>query len=239
MLSTAEKSTNSTKWFRDIPISIQEYLSIKDTITKECRWYLMGRISERAKLNRRHGETIEQLLARYGQELGYSESTLRRFVKYSISIDYLQTVEPAIASEIISGRLRMSVENLICLANKPCMEIPIIVERVKSGDEKLHEIFPEIAARYAKILAYKQDKNTIGVTVKNTPKYDPDAQVMGLAYTIPSWVNTINRVLISDNVQVVSKTALKKLIKELSVLKEAVELMMIRLSVDNPGKGRA
>ena len=236
MISIAEKSINSAKWFRDIPISIQEYLSIKNTITKECRWYLMGRISERAKLCRKHDETVEQLLARHGQELGCSEATLRRFVKYSIAIDYLQVVEPVIASDVISGRLRMSVENLICLANKPCAEISTTVERIKSGDEKLYEIFPERGKKYDKSSLEKQSKKSIGLTVKDTPKYDPDAQVMGLAYTIPSWVNTIQRVLISDKFHIISKTALKKLLKELSILEEAIGMMMNNLLGTESGK---
>ena len=236
MLTITEKSINSVKWFQDIPISIQEYQSIKDTITKECRWYLMGRISERAKLYRRHNETIEQLLTRHGQELGCTEPTLRRFVRYSIAMDYLQAVEPSIAMEVISGKLRMSVENLICLTNRPCAEIPSIVERIKSGDEKLYEIFPEAAARYGISSGERKEKRTIGITVKDTPEYDPDTQVMGLAYTIPSWVSATNRVLVSDNFHAISKTALKKLCKELSVLNETVELIIKNLLGKNPGK---
>jgi len=238
MITVAEKSINSAKRFRDIPISIQEYQTIKDTITKECRWYLMGRISERAKLYRRHNETIEQLLTRHGQELGCTEPTLRRFVRYSIAIDYLQAAEPAIAAEIISGKLRMSVENLICLANRPCAEIPNIVERIKSGEEKLYEIFPEAAARYGMPSGERQEKRSIGITVKDKPKYDPDAQVMGLAYTIPSWVSAINRVMVSDNFRVISKNTLKKLFKELSVLKETVEIMIKHITKNNAGKER-
>jgi len=238
MMTVAEKSNNSAKWFCGIPISIEEYLSIKDTITKECRWYLMGRISEREKLNRRHGETVEQLLARYGQKLGYTESSLRRFVQYSIALDYLQVVEPTIAVEVISGKLRMSSENLIHLANKPRAEIPLIVKRIKSGDEKLYEIFSEVSAKYKKSLQDKQKKDNIGVSVKDVPQYDPDTQVMGLAYTIPSWVSAINRLIISDNFNAVSKTALKKLKKELSLLKESAELMMKHLAEEDPGKER-
>jgi hypothetical protein len=148
-------------------------------------------------------------------------------------MDYLQAVEPAIATEVISGKLRMSVENLICLANRPCAEIPIIVERIKSGDEKLYEIFPEAAARYGISSGERKEKYNTGITVKDIPKYDPDTQVMGLAYTIPSWANAINRVLISDTLNVVSKTALKKLLKEMSVLNETVEIMMKYLSDKN------
>jgi ribosomal 50S subunit-associated protein YjgA (DUF615 family) len=59
---------------------------------------------------------------------------------------------------------------------------------------------------------------------------------MGLAYTIPSWVNAINRVLVNDNFHAISKSALKKLYKELSVLKETVELMIKNLLGKNPVK---
>ena len=237
MITIAEKSLNSSKWFQNIPISIPEYLLIKDIITKECRWYIMGRISERAKITRKQGESVEELLTRLGQEMGCSEPTLRRFVKYSIAIDYLRMVEPAIALEIISGKLRMSVENLICLASKSHTEIPITVNRIKSGDEKLYEIFPERTSRNGRYSVDTQIKDTTGMTVKDMPKYDPDAQAMELAYTIPSWVNSINRVLVDGNMHAASSPALKRLLKELVRFKKIVELMAQHLPKETCGGG--
>ena len=237
MMNISEKSHNSGKWLGATPISIEKYISIRDMITKECRWYLIGKISERAKQNRGYDESVEEYLARFGKNLGYSEPTLRRFVKYAKSMDCLHSVEPNIALELITGKLRMSVENLISLAKRSRSDIRITVERIKSGDEKLNVIFPERAAKQDKALSCKRCGNDTKGTVKDTPKYDPDAQVTGLTYTIPSWVSAIDRVFMSENIYVISRTARNKLSKELSSLKEIAILLMGRLSEKGRGRG--
>lgn len=138
---------------------------------------------------------------------------------------------------MLSGKLRMSLENVINLTNRPQSEIREIVERVKSGEEKLYEIFPETAVRRKNELLDKRRRNPVRATVKDTPKYDPDAQVTGLTYTIPSWVSAIERVFMSDNIHMVSKSARKKLVKELSSLKDSANFMMELISEQNCGKG--
>jgi hypothetical protein len=58
------------------------------------------------------------------------------------------------------------------------------------------------------------------------PKYDPDAEISGLIFTIPSWVSSINRTRTTANFNAISKNVKCKLGKELSELSEAIENMI-------------
>jgi predicted CopG family antitoxin len=225
-ISKAENSLNYAKCFSDVPITVEEYMKIKGFITKECRWYLVGKYCDRDKYRRSTGESVQDLLIRLAQEFDCSEPTLRRFVSYAKAIDYLQSVVPDVVSELISGKLRMSVENVRSLANRPDEEIPKIIKRIKSGEEWLYQIFPERAVKSIKTSLPKRLGKPVQATVKDTPKYDPDAQVTGLTYTIPSWSSVIDRVFMSNDFRVVSKDAREKLLKELFAFKSVTDLLL-------------
>ena len=229
-LSMVGLSPNFTNWLHNLPLTAPELNKIENAMTKEYRWYIIGKYCEREKYNRKNNETVQDLLTRLGQDIGCSEPTIRRFVSYFKAIDYLQSIVPDAVAEILAGEIEMSVENVRNLARRSYKDILDTLERIKSGKERVCDIFPERAVR-PKIKPFdKQHKNATETTVKDVPKYDPDAQVTGLTYTIPSWVSAIDRIFMNDNIYAVSKTARKKLIKELSVLKETIDLMMDALS---------
>ena len=65
--------------------------------------------------------------------------------------------------------------------------------------------------------------------IKDMPEYDPDAEILSLALTIPSWVSSINRVLssakfseISDSVRRKLTTALEELATVGSIIYSAI-----------------
>jgi hypothetical protein len=119
----------------------------------------------------------------------------------------------------------MSIENIRRLVNRPDNEIPQIIERVKSG-ERLYKIFSERTVKPMKTPPQKRLSKPAQTTVKDTPRYDPDAQVTGLTYTIPSWTSVIDRVFMNNDFRVVSKTAREKLLKELFTFKFATGLLL-------------
>ena len=62
-------------------------------------------------------------------------------------------------------------------------------------------------------------------TVKDMPNYDPDAQVASLTLTMPSWGSSINRVRQNSQMDTVSPRAKAALMKELSALQGAIDMM--------------
>jgi hypothetical protein len=55
-------------------------------------------------------------------------------------------------------------------------------------------------------------------TVKDVPQYDPDAEALSLTYTIPTWVNSIERIFTGCDFSQISFNARYKLRKELTSL---------------------
>jgi hypothetical protein len=230
-------TSGHVEWHNHISATVEEYCVIKDTISKECRWYIIGKYCERERLNHRGKETREALFMRLGQSFGCSEPTVRRFISYGKAIDHLHAVAPDIVDDIVSGNLIISIENLRSLVKRPHMEMYRTVARIKSGKERIHEIFPERAIKLKKSAIDRKQKASLVSTVKDTPKYDPDAQVMGLTYTIPSWITAIERIFMSAHICDVTKHARNKLIKELSALENATDLMLELLSEESTERG--
>ena len=57
------------------------------------------------------------------------------------------------------------------------------------------------------------------------PKYDPDAEIMSLALTIPSWKSSIERVQDKADLTCSSEKARNKLLKELTVLSQTIDIL--------------
>jgi hypothetical protein len=221
-----ENSLYYLKWFADVPLTFDEYLKIKDSITKECRWYLAGKYCERVKYNHENCEAVRRpWLLRLSQELGCSKTTVRRFARYAKAIDRLSLIVPDIVSDLISGKFYMSLENVLYLAARPSEAIPEIIEQVKSGEEKLYHIFPERAIKLRKTQPPKLSGDSAPVTVKDTPKYAPDAEAAVLTFTISSWTKTISRACLSS-ITDVSESAHSMLNRELNNLKSVTTALI-------------
>ena len=73
--------------------------------------------------------------------------------------------------------------------------------------------------------AAKPTTDMTATTVKDMPSYDPDAQVASLTLTMPSWGSSINRVRQNSQMDTVSPRAKAALMKELSALQGAIDMM--------------
>jgi hypothetical protein len=82
-----------------------------------------------------------------------------------------------------------------------------------------------------------QEKRGIpDVSVKQMPRYDPDADFTSISFTIPSWIESISRVERTVDYRKVSRTAAEHLIKELSTLILAAEEMKEKIKEQFNGR---
>ena len=81
-LSMVGISPNFTNWLHNLPLTAPELNKIENAMTKEYRWYIIGKYCEREKYKRKNNEYVQDLLTRLGQDIGCSEPTIRRFVSY-------------------------------------------------------------------------------------------------------------------------------------------------------------
>ena len=72
----------------------------------------------------------------------------------------------------------------------------------------------------------KKEQSSVEAQIKKMPKYDPDAEVSSLAYTIPSWCNIITNTMKTSNLSQISMAARKRLAGQLLTLNAQTKLLL-------------
>jgi hypothetical protein len=209
------------KQYRDVPPKMEDVKKLFDNVPDKCRYFLVGKLCL-AERDRYPNELICDIYNRTSKEFGYSENGVRRYVLFAKAIDHLQIIAPEAVPGIIEGTARISIKNAIMLSKKSREEILKITDQLTDASLMLNNIFPEhmsctLDKRRKKRLSKQQEPL---ITVKDTPEYDPDAQVSSLSYTIPSWLSAIDNVFMNTDFKQISPNARYRLRKELVLLIE-------------------
>lgn len=205
-------------------------------ISEELRRYLIGKkyiaiktvgimnitganqyTAKSAKSRPHIGKTAVQI----GVEHHLSHSTVGKYFQYAKALDKLKTEFPDIASQLLSGKIKISQDNLFIFAKKTRSEMLRIL-----GHAYQHK-----SDKKAEVHITEDDFNILpAVSVKDMPVYDPDVYVASLALTIPSWISNIKRTISNSNIDTISitakqdlKEALDNLISISAVVKNLLE----------------
>ena len=219
-------------------------------ITNETRRYLIGKRYEMEKIlgahnaagtnqytrkegnpkmltNQSFDETACRTRERLGNEYNISFATVGRYGAYANAIDSLAKAEPELTPKILSGKIKITHDKVVELSRLPSTDIKQVSTRLSQESEKpigfsnTRGIFPHEKA------AHKPQLPRIPVgSVKDMPDYDPDAPVLSLAFTIPSWVSSINRTCKSADMIAITNDARSRLEKELTNLNSAVDTIL-------------
>jgi hypothetical protein len=221
------KSYKLAMTFRDSAISVQDIREAETQITTNCRYYLIGLFAIQEKAQRSEGETLKEVLTRAGKNWGYSDSTLEHCCNYVKAIESLMNDAPDIVPLILEGKSRLSVDNTVRLSRKAPTEIRGIIEKLADENIKICEALPKPPPR-----KIKKTKARIA-TVKDTPAYDPDTQIMSLTYTVPTWLSAIEKAFMDSDFDKISFKARYKFLKGLTALKNESELILALLKEVN------
>ncbi|HBI73834.1 MAG TPA: hypothetical protein DDY59_11685 [Lachnospiraceae bacterium] len=217
-------------------------------ITEETRKYLIGKRYEMEKILGAHnaaginqhtkkevsaemlpeppfGVTAGRTRERLGQEYNISHATIVNYEKYSQALDSLSRVVPEVVPKILSGKVKISLENTVELSQLSGQEVKHLCQHMPDDtmefDRNLRMIFPKKQG-----LENKSPLPIPAGSVKNMPAYDPDAEISSLALTIPSWISSINRTCSTVNLSVVTDNACSKLEHQLLELKNTINSML-------------
>jgi len=69
MENITEEAFDLKKWVYNMLSNSDEFIKTKGDITKEWKWYIIGKYCENEKRNRKNGESIYELLTNIGQKL--------------------------------------------------------------------------------------------------------------------------------------------------------------------------
>ncbi len=148
-----------------------------------------------------------------GKEYQVSYRTVLEYANYTKAIDSLEKDEPELTKKILSGEINIPQ----CQVVKMSKSTPKLKNKIQ---------------KYLKATVKNKERKSTNkpkTTVKDMPKHDPDAEIMSLVYTIPSWVGSIDRVLSVFKDKNTTDKAKNKLKTKLYDLDFSVTTMLIAL----------
>ena len=224
------------------------------SISEETRKYLIGKRYEAEKIigERRSNRGINQYTPeqkrpvgrpasndyrhrtadKLGKEYHVSHGTIKNYGSFSRVVDRIGERAPALATQILAGKVKISQKGLTELVEMNDSEM----DAVTSSISERGEYVPYNNTRREIHELTKKTETQVAPSVKDMPAYDPDAEAVGLTLTIPTWASSIERIDgIMDKTKL-SKKARKKLIEALQMLKMKINEMLSELG-ENENNG--
>ncbi len=221
-------------------------------ITEETRKYLIGKRYEAEKTlaskrnvngnnqykksHRRNDKTVSQEMASaspgknrrtseiLADEYHLCHTTVEQYGQYSRVVDEIGRKEPSIVPKLLSGEYRLSYDNTRLLAQMPKPDVSALSQHIQNSSssyiprqEETHEV-----NKASDQHNNNKAENNTRQNVKSKPLFDPDAEINGLTLTIPTWMNSINRVQENTALDQISEQARGKLIDALKELQSKV-----------------
>lgn len=173
---------------------------------------------------------------RIAEENHISEGTVQKYGFYSRAIDAIEKKSPKMVAKILSGKYKISYNNIMELAKLSADEIERIYERIELKEQSYvpysnsRQVFIE-ERKGANETRFKPEKLE-GTTVKDMPEFDPDAEISSLRLTVPSWTSSIERVMNKTDFEKTTKSARKSLIDVLLAMQHKIIELLSKLKED-------
>lgn len=189
-----------------------------DTIIEAHNAAGTDRFKEHARRNLIKGKEYYESNARRAKERIAEEYHLSRcsVIRYSIyakAIDYIASIKPETANQILAGKVKKSMETVMACYGKTEEEV---IKLLTASGENVGTRRP----------AFAEKEVLKSVTIKDMPVFDPDAEINSLALTIPSWIRSIDRVRSTAKFPLLTVKGRERLEQELYQLQEAARIML-------------
>lgn len=159
-----------------------------------------------------------------------SKGTVEKYAIYARAMDALAEKDAEIVPRILSGQYKVAHKNVVELSKLSPPEIKKVERRIK----KMQQPFIQYnQSRNAISEVSEGSREAVAVTsIKDMPAFDPDADINGLALTIPSWSSSIDRVLKQTDLSIISSHAREGLARQLLSLTDHVSDLLGAIKED-------
>ncbi len=195
----------------DLTIMMKKYLIGKISLAEQMRNELSV-ICSGAEF------TKTEIRERIGKKYAYGFNSVRDFEFGSLVIDKFFEIDQTFAENILSEKANISFNCLMSMSKLSSDQLKYIADNMFKSEFDLKEWIRSTNAKSD--LSHRS-----GVSVKNTPVYDPDAEISSLSLTIPSWINSIEKTHGAITGQI-SNTAAGILFDKLCDLSKSIEQIM-------------
>ncbi|MGM9936793.1 MAG: hypothetical protein ACI38A_05565 [Candidatus Ornithomonoglobus sp.] len=163
---------------------------------------------------------------RIAEENHLSCGTVQKYAIYTRALEAIGAKVPELIPKILSGRYKISHNNIIELSKLKQDELKQINKKMNRSNSLFFQY-----SRTRNVLQAAHSGTAISAaSIKDMPVFDPDAEVTELTLTMPSWISSIKRTQSNANLSVVTAKAKEKLTVQLSALKETIENMLSLIS---------
>ncbi len=226
----SDKSARLAMWYRDTPLSLEMMKTLEGEVTSECWRYLFGKYTLSEKKKRPEGEPVNETYGRIGEEFDYLYTNMKDYIDYAHAIDRIYALLPHVAEDILNGKSRIGQKATVLFGRLNFREMSEVLMRLSRENTPVKLIIAEQKALSRKTKRPGRPKlnnnETPRASVKDIPVYNPDAQINALAYTIPSWVNMVERTFSVSDFALISHGSRFRLAEELKRLIDSTSTMM-------------
>lgn len=174
--------------------------------------------------------TAQKIADQYHVSFG----TVQKYAAYARAINTLGEKVPELLPRILAGKYKVSHRSILELAELTPGQIQRVASRVELNQQPF--------TQYSKVRAGLQEQaasqaatapsSASTPSIKDMPAYDPDAEITGLALTIPSWISSIERVRDKADFTITSEKAKSNLLSSLVDLQLKVALLLSKIRED-------
>lgn len=167
---------------------------------------------ELSKGKRLYESSAGQTRERLAEEYGVNKCSVARYSLYAQAIDYIASIKEETAHRILAGTLKVPMGTVMACHGKSERDLEKLL--VRSGGRT--RVKPAAPAQ----------KEPGGITVKDMPAFDPDAEINSLALTIPSWISSIERTNRAADFSILTSEGRNRLERRLHLLSRATRKML-------------
>ncbi len=170
------------------------------------------------------------------EENHVTHATVQKYSIYTRALNSLKKRHPNLVANILSGRYKISHKNVIELSRMSHEEIKAIenqlIRKKKSFVHYSNSRAAMTESQRQELLQRLKPPKT-QTSVKDMPVFDPDAPLIELSLTIPSWTGSIKRTANNITLEAVSVSAKEKAVSSLTILKATIDELITTLTEDN------
>ena len=155
-----------------------------------------------------------------GAENNITHATVQKYAYFSRALDHIAEQCPELKTKILSGRYKISHKNVLALEQLSPKELTQLNVRLDRGN---HPFVQYCTTRSIIENEPKEETKPHQPSVKDMPEHNPDAPVIQLCLTVPSWITSIQKATESATIANASDKAKQQLLEILDKLKAAID----------------
>ncbi|MBP3731360.1 MAG: hypothetical protein J6I40_07830 [Mailhella sp.] len=163
-----------------------------------------------------------------GMKYGLHPLTVKRFSRYAEAIDKIRGLNPKLAEDILNGRIKHRKKNFFKVSGSSTQELEAFCRNL--AREGRHNSASAPDSSFSSSAGMKVHLPADAGSIKNMPRYDPDAELKSLSLTMPSWVSSIQRVAGSSSIEESTESARRVLAEELIAIIQASSNLLNKIN---------